>query len=184
MHQAQELEAHYYKMDSLSHLYPNTQKRYCNIERELLKVVVIIECLHHYIFGHHFTVHTDHSPLVNLFQKCLNGTSPWLQQLLLRLNQYQVNIEYVTRKCVPLADCLSRLIDIKTGRDDPSLNLQITDVTLNTDNINWNQIKPMYMNDPTMVSWQGLSNRVGLIAARTCLMMSKPICHMGLSCIL
>ena len=62
-----------------------------------------------------------------------------------------MNIKYVTKKCVPLADCLSKFIDIKTRRDDPSLNLQIADVTLNNDNINWNQIKQMNMNDPTMV---------------------------------
>ena len=46
---------------------------------ELLTVVVIIEHLHHYIFRHQFTLHTDHSPLVSLFQKCLNDTSPCLQ---------------------------------------------------------------------------------------------------------
>ena len=63
----------------------DTQKRYSNIECELLAVVVIIEHLHHYIFGHQFTVHTDHLPLVNLIQKCLNDTSPCLQRLLLRL---------------------------------------------------------------------------------------------------
>ena len=113
-------------------------------------MVVIIECLHHYIFGCHFSVYTDHSPLVSLFQKCLNDTSPHLQWLLLRLSQYQMDVKYVTHKCVPVADCMSRLIDIKTGKDDPSLNLQIADVTLNTD-INWNQIKKMNMNDPTMV---------------------------------
>ena len=47
----------------------DTQKRYSNIERELLAMVIVIEKLHHYIFGRHFTVHTDHSPLVNLFKK-------------------------------------------------------------------------------------------------------------------
>ena len=53
----------------------DTQKRYSNIERELLAIVVVIEKLHHYIFGRHFTVHTGHSPLSNLFEKCLNDTS-------------------------------------------------------------------------------------------------------------
>ena len=98
-----------------------TQKHYSNIERELLAVVVIMEKLHHFIFRCKFIVHTDHSPLVNPFQKCLNDTLPQLQHLLLHLNQYQIDVQYITQKCVPVADCMSRLVDIKTGNDDPSL---------------------------------------------------------------
>ena len=61
----------------VSQALTETQKHYSNIERELLAVVVVIaEKLHHFIFGCKFIVHTDHSPLVNIFQKCLNETSP------------------------------------------------------------------------------------------------------------
>ena len=67
----------------ISQALTDTQKRYSNIERELLAMVIVIEKLHHYILGRHFTVHTDHSPLVNLFEKCLNDTSLQLQCLLL-----------------------------------------------------------------------------------------------------
>ena len=63
----------------VSQALTDTQKRYSNIEHELLALVIVIEHLHHYVFGCHFTVHTDHSPLVNLFGKCLNDTSPRLQ---------------------------------------------------------------------------------------------------------
>ena len=57
----------------------DTQQRYSNIEHELLALVVMIEHLHHYVFGRQFSIHTDHAPLVNLFNKCLNDTSPRLQ---------------------------------------------------------------------------------------------------------
>ena len=110
-----------------------------------------MECLHHYVFGREFTVHTDHSPLVNIFQKCLNDTSPHLQCLLLRLTQYQMNIVYVTHKCVPMADCLSQLVDVKTGKEDPTLNLQIANVRLDQMPIDWNQVRKSYLNDPSMV---------------------------------
>ena len=60
----------------ISQALTDTQKHYSNIERELLAMVMVIEKLHHYLFGRHFTVHTDHSPLVSLFEKCLNDTSP------------------------------------------------------------------------------------------------------------
>ena len=45
---------------------------------------------------------------------------------------------------------MSRLTDVKTGRDDPSIDLQIPNVTV-TNSIDWNQIKKANMNDPTMV---------------------------------
>ena len=135
----------------VSHALTETQKHYSNIERELLAVVVIVERLDHYVFGCRFVIHTDHSPLVNLFQKCLNDTSPQLR-LLLQLSQYQKDVQYVTQKCAPIADCMSRLTDSKTGIDDPSLSLQIADVPVTDSNsIDWNQIKMTYLNDPTMV---------------------------------
>ena len=100
-------------MDIPSHLsgqaLMSTQQHYSNIEHELLAVVVV-EHLHHYVFGRKFMVHTDHSSLANIFKKCLNDTSPRLQHLLLRLSQYKIDVHYVTEKHVPIADCLSRLV--------------------------------------------------------------------------
>ena len=133
----------------ISQALTDTQKRYSNIERELLAMVLVIEKLHHYAFGRHFTVHTDHSPLVNLFEKCLNDTSLRLQRLLLRLSQYQMQVKYVTHKCIPIADCMSRLVNLKSGIKDPTLNLQIADVTKT--NVNWNQIKLSCLENPTMI---------------------------------
>ena len=101
----------------VSQALTDTQKRYSNIECELLALVVVIKHLHHYVFGCQFTVHTDHAPLINLFNKCLNDTSPRLQQLLLRLSHYEMNIEYVTSKHVPVADCLSRLVNSNSAQE-------------------------------------------------------------------
>ena len=73
-------------------------------------------------------VHTDHAPLVNLFDKCLNDTSPRLQQFLLRLSQYKMNVNYVMSKHVQVAECLSRLINIKSAQEEDTLNLQIANL--------------------------------------------------------
>ena len=43
-----------------------------------------------------------------------------------------MDVHYVTQKCVPIADCMSQLIDVKTGKDDPILDLQIADITMAT----------------------------------------------------
>ena len=133
----------------ISQALTDTQKHYSNTERELLAMVMVIEKLHHYIFGRHFMVHTDHSPLVSLFENCLNDTSLRLQCLMLRLSKYQMQIKYVTHKCVPITDCMSRLVSLKSGVEDPTLTLQIANVTKT--NVNWNQIKLSCLEDPTMI---------------------------------
>ena len=125
----------------ISQALTSTQQCYSNIEHELLVVVVIVEHLHHYIFGRKFTIHTDHSPLANIFKKCLNDTSPRLQCLLLRLSQYEMDIHYVTQKHIPIADCLSRLVVNATAVEDESLNLQIADLGVENVRIDWANIR-------------------------------------------
>ena len=98
-----------------------------------------------------FMVHTDHSPLANIFKKCLNDTSPRLQCLLLRLSQYEIDVYYVTQKHVPIADCLSRLVVNATAVEDESLNLQIVDLGVENIRIDWANIRHFSMNDPTLV---------------------------------
>ena len=103
------------------------------------------------MFGRQFTVQTDHDPLVNLFEKCLNDTSPRLQQLLLRLSQYEMNVNYVTSRHVPVADCLSRLINVKSAQEDDTLNLQIANLGVEPVRIDGQNIRRFTMNDPTLI---------------------------------
>ena len=125
----------------ISQALTSTQQCYSNIECELLALVVVIEHLHHYVFGRKFTVHTDHSPLANIFKKCLNDTSPRLQCLLLRLSQYEMEVQYVTQKHVPIADCLSRLVVDNTAVEDTSLNLQIVGLGVENMRMDWANIR-------------------------------------------
>ena len=84
-------------------------ERYSNIERELLSVVFALERFHHYVYGYTATVQTDHKPLVSVWKKSIVCNSPRLQRLLLRLSQYDVNIEYLKGKDNVIADALSRV---------------------------------------------------------------------------
>ena len=61
-----------------------------------------------------------------------------------------MDVKYVTQKCVPVADCMSHLIDVTSDNDYPSLNLQIADLGVE-ENVNWSEIRRFSMNDPTMV---------------------------------
>ena len=72
----------------------DTEKRYSNIERELLGTV---------------TVETDHLPLTSIWKKTIATSNPRLQRLLLRLAQYDVHIEYLRGRKNIIADALSHV---------------------------------------------------------------------------
>ncbi|PFX34396.1 Retrovirus-related Pol polyprotein from transposon 17.6 [Stylophora pistillata] len=92
-----------------SRVLTETEQPYSNIERELLSVVFALERFHHYVYGYTATVQTDHKPLVSVWKESIVCNSPRLQRLLLRLSQYDVNIEYLIGKDNVVADALSRV---------------------------------------------------------------------------
>ena len=56
----------------------DTEKRYANIERELLSVVFTYECFWTYLLSTEFTVEGDHKPLEMIALKNLVAASPRL----------------------------------------------------------------------------------------------------------
>ena len=86
-----------------------TESNYANIEREMLAIVYGCERFHTYLFGRPFVVETDHKPLEAIQKKNIANAPPRLQNMLLRLQKYDVNIKYVPGKEMILADALSRL---------------------------------------------------------------------------
>ena len=53
-----------------------TEKRYANIQREMLAVVVACEKFYSYLFGKKFTVASDHKPLEMIHLKNLTAAPP------------------------------------------------------------------------------------------------------------
>ena len=86
--------------------------------RELLGVVFGLKRLHHYTFGHSITVETDHQPLTSIWKKTIPTSTPRLHRLLLRLAQYNVNIQYLRGKENVIADALSRVTPLKPEFQD------------------------------------------------------------------
>ena len=98
-----------------------TEKNYSNIERELLSVVFALERLHHYVYGYTVIVQTDHLPLVSIWKKSIAASSARLQRLLLRLSQYDIDIQYLKGKDNIIADALSRVSPLPfSATDDDS----------------------------------------------------------------
>ena len=86
----------------------------------------------------------------------------------------------MTHKCVPIADCMSWLIDLKTCKEDPSLNLQIADVT--RANINWEPNQNRLFGQPNNDRISS-HNAIRMKQARNCLRTSSLTFHTDISCI-
>ena len=71
---------------------------YVQIEKELLAIVFACGKFHQYIYGFPTRVQTDHKPLEVIFKKPLHQVSPRLQRMLLRLQKYDLTIQYVKGK--------------------------------------------------------------------------------------
>ena len=84
------------------------EKRYANIERELLAVVFGCERFHHFVFGIDFTIESDHKPLEMIILKHIASAPARLQRLLLRLQSFHLSIHYKPGKELTIADALSR----------------------------------------------------------------------------
>ena len=69
------------------------------------------------MYGYTATVQTDHKPLISVWKKSIVCNSPRLQRLLLRLTQYDVNIEYLKGKDNVVADALSRVSPQPTPKE-------------------------------------------------------------------
>ena len=81
---------------------------YAQIEKELLAIVFAFQKFHNYIYGFQTKVQTDHKPLESVVKKALHKTSPCLQRMLLKLQKYNLIINYVKGKDLHVADALSR----------------------------------------------------------------------------
>ena len=84
------------------------EKKYAQIEKEMLAIVCGCEKFDQYLYGHKVTVGTDHKPLVRISQKPIQSAPKRLQQTLLWLQRYNVHITYKKGSEMYLADALSR----------------------------------------------------------------------------
>ena len=93
-----------YASQSLS----QAERNYAQIEKELLTIVFACNKFHQSIYGFPTDIQTDHEPLEAIINKPLHKVSPRLQQMLLRLQKYELSLRYVKGKYLYVADSLSR----------------------------------------------------------------------------
>ena len=73
----------------------DAETRYANIEQELLGVVSGLEIFHYFTFGRKVMISTDHKPLITISKKSLVNAPPHLQRLLLRLGNYNTELNWI-----------------------------------------------------------------------------------------
>lgn len=85
-----------------------TERRYAQIEKETLAILLACRKFEMYIIGKDVTVQTDHLPLLRIFQKPLSEAPMRLQRMLLGLQRYRLKLQFRPGKEVVIADMLSR----------------------------------------------------------------------------
>ena len=93
-----------------------SERNYSQIEKELLVQVFGVERNHQYVYGRKIILWSDHKPLETICKKPLATAPKRLQRLLLRLQQYDVEIRYKPGPEMYLADTLSHAYLPTTGR--------------------------------------------------------------------
>lgn len=103
-----------------------SEVKYAQIEKETLAIDFACQKFHYLIYGvKNVLVHSDHKPLVSIFQKDLYNVTPRLQRLRLRLLKYDLNVTYKPGKYLYIADTLSRAYLITPDFDDPELKFAV-----------------------------------------------------------
>ena len=95
-----------------------TQKRYFQIEKELLAVHFGLLRFRQYVYGQSVVVETDHKPLVGLLDKPIASCTPRIQRLRLQLQRFDFKLVYKPGKELFIADTLSRAPSPRLFQDD------------------------------------------------------------------
>lgn len=85
-----------------------TEKNYAQIEKELLTIVHAWERFDQYLFGREVTVESDHKSLEAILKKPLLAAPKRLQRMMMRLQNYQLDVVYKKGQEMYIADTLSR----------------------------------------------------------------------------
>ena len=127
----------------------DAEKRYACIERELLAIVFGVQRFHIYLYGRQFKVLTDHKPLVMIQQKPLTSAPPRLQRMIIKLQGYQIQIEYIPGQEMTLADTLSRLPSTE-NTNTIDLDIRVDLVRFRSERLN--EIRKETKADPCLIN--------------------------------
>ena len=94
-------------------------------DRKLLAIVFACDKFNQFIYGKTVQVETDHKPLVSIFKKSLNDCPMRLQRMLLRLQEYDLQVAYKKGTELYVADTLSKAYQEVDPNDSLKEELEI-----------------------------------------------------------
>ena len=103
-----------------------TEKRYSQIEKEMLSIVYGLTRFHIYTYGRKVTVYNDHKPLAAILKKPVEDNPVRLQRMLCRIMGYDLEFKYVKGKDLLLADALSRSPTMNQNRSKIEQEIETT----------------------------------------------------------
>ena len=87
----------------------DTERRYAQIEKELLAIVWSCKKVDQYIYGRDIVhIESDHKPLQAVFKKSIHQSPRRLQRMRMALQNYSFDIKYKKGRLMFIADALSR----------------------------------------------------------------------------
>lgn len=112
------------------------EKNYAQIEKEMLAIVFACRRFDQYIVGMKIKVKTDHHPLLSIFKKPLIKAPKRLQQMMMILQRYNIELEFVKGKDNIVADSLSRApVDLKHLAEEEFSRADIFEISAVDENI-------------------------------------------------
>ena len=72
----------------------DVERRYSQTEKEALSIVWAIEHFHLYLYGHSFTLETDHKPLEMIYGRANSKPCARIERWVLRLQPYNFQVKY------------------------------------------------------------------------------------------
>ncbi|CAB4008143.1 Transposon Ty3-G Gag-Pol poly [Paramuricea clavata] len=103
-----------------------TERRYAQIEKEMLAIIYAVEKFNDYTFCRKVTIYSDHKPLESILKKPLHRAPKRLQSMMIHLQKYDIEVKYEKGSNMFLADTLSRASvpgDGKSGPEFETINM-------------------------------------------------------------
>jgi transposase InsO family protein len=135
-----------------SRVLQQAEQNYSQLDREALAVIFGVTKFRQYLLGRHFTLMTDHKPLVSLFdphKQVPQLTSARVKRWALLLAAYDYHIQHIPGKDNCTADFLSRKPGIDKPTEDENVSVQVLLVE-DEQIINSTEVKKETAKDPVL----------------------------------
>ena len=133
------------------------ERRYAQIEKETLGIVFGCTRFREIVYSRPVIAETDHKPIIAINKKNLRDMTPHLQQIMLKLQQYNLTYKYLPGKYLVVAYALSRAFPdsecatTSHTEEDVTLHLDVLMVRgIPVSEAKWDKIAPATSVDPVL----------------------------------